>query len=374
MSMSSRKALVAVKKLAAAACLMAVGGGAAWASCGGTEGLVSAALASAQGAMLAVVSSAQAYFQQLETFQANQMLSSLKIVAKQTQAAAEQRDAAVLQSEQAAASVAVDLANKEMVDQAILDYSSQGFNPCYQLAENKRMVQVETQTRASVPGRVATEIESVGGRYSVVADSLAKRERQHQALFCTQSEKDAGLCSSVGAIPGGDMNASLIFNSDQSANTVAAKNATINNIIGVPDEPLPPGAANSPQGMAYVLQKKEKDATLAFSAYSLKSIQADVENLDSVLNSRAGQYFGTAQAEAWAKDQASQAERGVVLDMVKIQGLGLKVGLRELEQSLRREANAAVELAIENRRINGSATEAAQSRALTAQAAMRVTK
>nr|WP_233176792.1 hypothetical protein [Ralstonia sp. ASV6] len=336
--------------------------------------MVSTALASAQGAMLAVVTSAQTYFAQLENFQSNQMLSSLKIVAKQTQVAAEQRDAAVLQAEQAAASVAVDLANKEMVDKTILDFSSQGFNPCYQLSENKRMVQTEVATRASVPGRVSTEVEGVGGHYSSVADALAKRERQHQALFCTQSEKDAGLCSSVGAVPGGDMNASLIFNSDPSANAVAAKNATINNIIGMPDEPLPAAAANTPQGMAYVLQKKEKDATLAFSAYSLKAIQADVENFDAVLGSRVGQYFGTAQAEAWAKDQASQAERGVVLDMVKISGLGLKIGLRELEQSLRREANAAVELALENRQINGRATEAAQNRALATQAAIKVAK
>ena len=122
------------------------------------------------------------------------------------------------------------------------------------------------------------------------------------------------------------------------------------------------------------LQKKEKDALLAFPTYSLKAIQAEAEGFDSVLNDRVGQYFGTAKAAEWAKDQASQAERGVVLDMVKLQGLALKVGLRELQQSMRREANAAVELAIENKRFNGARTETAQDRALAAQAAAKVVK
>lgn len=372
MKRTKRKIAGGAKKAGAAGVLMVVGAGVAWASCGGTEALVTSAASAMAGAIVAQITANTAQIVALDTVQTNTITGALKVVTKQVEMSGDQHDNAVLQAEQAAASVATDLANKEMVDKAIEDYTSQGYNPCVQLTATKQMAVAEAKVNASVPARIQNEVQAGGGKYGSSAAVLAQREQLHRSLFCTQSDVDAGICSSVGAIPGGDSNASLIFSTDTSANVVAAKNAVINGIIGLPDAPMPAGMGNTPAGAAYVMQKKEKDAYLAFPAYSLKSIQADAEGFDSFMSERVGQYFGTPAAQKWAQDQASQAERGIIVDLVKLEGLTLKIRQREFRQALRREANAAAELALENKRINGTKTAAAAERALAAQSSAKV--
>jgi hypothetical protein len=360
-------------RFAVAGALLFAGAGAAWASCGGTEALVSSAAAELASTISAKLAAATDSITTLDQQQTQEVVSSIKVLTEQVNQSAQNNDATNLQAEQASAAFQTDLATKEVVDKIVNDFQSQGYNPCAQATATKAMAAAEVAARGSVPQRVASEVQAGGGRYGVLASVIAQREAQHQAHFCTQAEVNAGLCSSVGAIPGGDSNASLIFSTATDANSVAAKNAVINNIIGVPDQALPPNTANTPQGQAYLLAKKQKDAFLAFPAYSLKSIQADAEGFDSFMAERVGQYFGTAAATQWAQDQASEGERGVVVDAVKIEGLILKVRERELRQDLRAEANQAAELALANMAINGPKTQAANTAAIAANSRAQVT-
>lgn len=364
----------ALKKTCVGATLVSVSAGVAWASCGGTEALVTSAAGAMAATLTASVAAAGATLIAQDTIETRYIISSIAALTKQVKVSADEQDAQMLQAEQAGASVATDIANKELIDKTIEDYTSQGYDPCKQLTATKQFALAEIAARRTIASRVATEVQAGGGKYASPGDVLVQRDKVHKALFCTQADVDAGICTSVGAIPGGDTNASLIFSTDTSANVVTAKNAVINNIIGLPDAPIPSGQAGTATGAAYVLQKKQRDAYLAFPAYSLKAAQADAEGFDAFMRERVGQYFGTKEAENWARDQASQSERGVLVDMVKIQGLTLKVAERQLRQDLRREANEAVELALENDRINGKKTRDAAAKALAAQSAGLVTQ
>ncbi|TKC90348.1 hypothetical protein FAZ69_08465 [Trinickia terrae] len=351
---------------------MFAGAGAAWASCGGTEALVNKAAAGLAGTIIGAISAATGSITALDEAQTEELIGSIKVLTKQVQTSTSNSDDSTRQAEEAGASFQTALATNEVINKMVLDLKSQGYDPCAQASATKQMATAEAQVTAALPQRIAAEVQAGGGRYGDLSTVLRQREQQHKALFCTQAEVTAGLCSSLGAVPGGDSNASLIFSSDTSPNMLAAKNAAINNIIGMPDALPPAGSANTPQGQAYLLAKKQKDAFLAFPAYSLKAIQSDAEGFDSFMSERVGQYFGTDRAAQWAHDQASEAERGVLVDTVKIEGLLLKLHERQLKQSLRAEADQAAELALENKRINGQRVEAAQMAVAAANARSKV--
>jgi hypothetical protein len=337
-----------LKKTAVALALLGVSATVAWASCGETADLVNADAGIRAKDATASLAAAATQLISIDNTETSVILSALKILSKQIDSSTEKTAATTVSAELSMAAVAKEIADKEMIDKIVLDYTSQGFDPCAQSAATRRMANAEVEAAASVPGRIGREVEAGGGRLASAADALRTREERHQALFCTQAEVDSGACSSVGKIPGGDTNAALLFNSDTSKDMVAAKNAVINNIVGLPDSPVSREAANTPEAMTYLMEKKRKDAFLAWPIYSLKTIQTENETFRPAMDARVGQYFGTQQAMEWAKSQASQAPRGLLVDLVKIQGLSLKLAERRLKQNMRLEANLAAMLELEN--------------------------
>jgi CxxC motif-containing protein len=364
-SLKKKKSLVMFTVLVTSA-------GVAFASCGGTESLVSSAAVAAATSLATSVAGVGAKLIAEDNSATEQLISAIRIVAKQVDTSSAKSAATNVQAEQSVAAVQKSIADQEMANKIVADYTSQGFDPCGVSVITKKVAVAEAQTKASAAARVSTEIQAGGGRFASPAETLLNREKQHRELFCSQSEVDAGICSSLGKLPGGDSNAALLFSTDTSVEGVAAKNALINNIIGVPDAPLPVEVASTPAAQAYLLEKKKKDAFLAFPAYSLKSIQSENESFKAVMDERIGQYFGTPRAAAWAKDQMSQQARGILVDLVKIQGLELKIRERKLNSNMRLEANLAAMLELQNQQINTPVTQAAAQQALTAAAASKV--
>lgn len=361
-------------KTAVAIAMLSGSAGVAWASCGGTEGLVSSAAGSVASKLVAHLAAATTQIVTLDQQQTEAMMASIKLLTKQVEMSGEKSAGSVLQTQQSVAAFTKELADKELVDKIMLDYMSQGYNPCEQSSATYKVAIAERDAKASVPSRIRSEVDAGSGKYASVADALRAREDQHRELFCTQDEVDAGVCSSLGKIPGGDTNAALIYSSDTSKDAVAAKNAVINNIIGLPDSPVPKEAAGSPEAAAYVLAKKRKDAFLSWSAYSLKSIQSDAEVFKKPMDERVGMFFGTPEATKWAASQAGQNQRGILVDMVKIKGLTLKLAERRLNQNLRMEANLAAMLELDNQRYNSGATRSAQQQILAEQSRVKVTQ
>jgi len=358
---------IQMKKKALAVSMLLMGAGAAWASCGGTEPLVTMAAASLASTVVGKLAAATSSLVSLDTQQTNAFLSSLRIATEQVQMSGDKTSASNLETAQSVAAFDKELSDKKLVDKVMIDYMSQGYQPCLQSTATTKMALAEQQAKASVPGRIAAEVDAGGGRYASVAATVKAREEQHKSLFCTQDEVTAGACSSLGKIPGGDMNAALLYSSDTDTTTVAAKNAVINGILGLPDEVIPASAAGTPEAAAYVLAKKQKDAFLAWPTYSLKSIQADAEVFNGPMNDRVSMFFGSPQATQWAAAQASQATRGILVDLVKMKGLSLKLSERQLNQSLRMEANVASLLELERSQMYDHSLNAAQSQMNTEQ-------
>lgn len=345
-----------LKKLAISVGILGVTGTAAWASCGGTEGMVSSAAGSLASLITTELAASTTKLIAADYLQTQSIMSSLHILAKQVEASGEKLSSTTIGVEQSTVALAKENAEKEMVAKLVVDYASQGFDPCGQSAATQNLAKTEAEVNAKIPGLVRSEIEGGGGKFGSPHEALRAREDRHKALFCTQSEVDAGACTRLGKIPGGDSNAALLFSVDSSTEARAAKNALINQVVGLPDSPVRPEAANSPAAAAYLLEKKQKDAFMAFPAYSLKTIQAENENLKAVMDNRVGQYFGTARAAEWARSQTSQAPRGLLVDLVKMQGINLKLAERRLHQNMRIEANLALLLELENRAETGAHT------------------
>jgi hypothetical protein len=345
-----------VKKIGAAFVVLTTSASIAFASCGGTEGVVSSAVAEMAATVSAALTVASTAIVATDAAQTQSLLAAMKVMTRQVDISSTRSASVAVDVAKSEATFAKALSEKEIVDKVVMDFTSQGFDPCGQSSATKRLAVAEGIARNAVPSRVLSEIDAGGGKFGSVADVLVAREKQHQEMFCTQDEVSSGVCKSLGILPGGDSNAALLFDGSTDATTVAGRNAVINNIIGMPSAGVPVSAINSPEAASYLLEKKQKDAFLAFPSYSLKSIQTDNEKYKAVMDERMGQYFGTDRASQWAKNQAGQAQRGVLVDLVKIQGLQLKVRERRLRQGLRTEANLAALLALENRQINGPAT------------------
>lgn len=360
------------KKMGAAFVVLATSASIAWASCGGTEALVTGAAGSLAASAIASLTAASSTLVATDKAQTEMLLASLKVITKQVETSSSRSGSVSVDVAKSEAAFAKALSEKEIVDKVVVDFTSQGFDPCGQSKATKALSAAEVAARNVVPSRVVGEIDAAGGKFGSVADVLAKREQRHQEMFCTQDEVSSGACSSLGALPGGDSNASLLFDSSTDPLKVEARNAVINNIIGTPAGRVPAAVINTPEAQSYLLEKKQKDSFLAFPAYSLKSIQTDNEQYKAVMDARMGQYFGTDRAAQWAKDQAGQAQRGVLVDLVKIQGLQLKMRERRLRQGLRTEANIAALLALENQQINSGVTQRAAQQASSQAAELKV--
>lgn len=329
------------RKMGVAALTLAASG-VVWASCGGTEGLVAnQAGMDAKDVMKTLVTTTKNIMTNdkketdsiVSAIKANttQVLSSIRGVMKRVQ-----------EAEEASAVVDSKISDQKLADKVYYDYNSQGYDPCGTKAKVESFAKAEKQALASVGDRVLKDVEAVG-KYGSVAASLKARAALHQELFCTQEEVAAGLCSAAGKLPGGDSNAALLFSTDKSDEAVAAKNAVINQMIGPPDEPIPSSVAKGAVADGYAMSKRKKDVYLSFAAYSLKSIQVENEEVRPLLETAVGDYYGTPRATEWAKTMAWNSERGVLVDLVKIQGLQLKMQERRLRALARIAAISALQ-------------------------------
>lgn len=249
----------------------------------------------------------------------------------------------------------------DQVSKALLEFNpvtGQGFDPCGTNAKNKTLDMafngLSEQARISMssndvaPGRLVSSIE----------DAMQLRLKEHRQKFCTANEAAAGLCTES-EIPGGDTNAALLFE-PVNPNTLKdeARRAYIQNVLGEPDRALSKAAGGTPAGEAYLLAVNQKQSLLSVPAYSLAMIKAantrseglSGKSPNEVLRLRVNQYFGGKEAEAWSGSMARQAQRGLLVETLKMQGLEVWLHHKQYEQNQRLEANlAALVLATSDR-------------------------
>jgi hypothetical protein len=234
----------------------------------------------------------------------------------------------------------------------ILDYNpstGQGYQPCVVGAANRTLDAAFGGLGATAKTTVASLDVAPGTMVTSTGSALAKRLADHRANFCSQAEADAGLCT-VSALPGGDVNGALLFEATSPGSLQQqAQQDYLQHVLGAPDPIIPAAAGQAAAGQQYMLAKNTKDALLSIPAYSLSMVRAantqspDMGNKspNEVLTLRVDQYFGGQEAQQWSNSLASQSERGLMVEAVKMSGLEVWLHHQQYQQNQRLELNLA---------------------------------
>jgi hypothetical protein len=252
----------------------------------------------------------------------------------------------------------------ELVAKTYLDFNGstgQGYDPCGTVTKNKTM----DMAFSSLPEKAQTILEVIdaapGNLVGSTDEAMQARLENHRSKFCTAAEADAGLCT-VSSLPGGDTNASLLFEpADEGSLTTEARKAYIQHIVGPPDQSLDKTAGGTPAGETYMVQKNRKDSLMSVPAYSLAMIDAantrsssyGGKSANEVLKLRVNQYFGGKEAEQWAGRLSAQTQRGLLVEAAKMGGLEVWLRQKQYEQNQRLVANLSALVVASSDRIRG---------------------
>lgn len=313
-------------------------------------------------------------------FQSERLNSAVAVLTKQKALVASQLSDANRTSAQAVATGLGVLAQTERVKSARFDFGGefgQGFSPCEVYATRSVIASRDADMVGELNSRVQSEVMAAPGRYASRDEAATQLYKDNEAS-CTQSMVDAGLCKSVGATPGASMSVATLFQiADEGDATYKAKNAFINNIVGLPDPPVS-GLKGASQE-SYMLAKARKDAILSPAVASLKALQLEYSGVEGdetgkgvplaqMFREEVGRYAGGTQAnESWTRIMAAQNERGAMVELLKIKALDLAMQTRQLRQYERIEASLAALVAAEAK--SSGAVGAAQVQADQEQAA-----
>jgi len=318
-------------------------------------------------------------------FQSEQLNSAIAVLTKQKAVAASQLSDVNRTTAQEVATGLGVIAQTERVKAARFDYGGefgQGFSPCEVYATRSVIAGRDADMVGEINARVQSEVMAAPGRYARRDEAAVQLFKDNQAS-CTEDMVKAGLCASMGATPGASMSVATLFDiADEGDPVYAAKNAFINNIVGLPDPPVE--TLRGPAQESYMLAKARKDAVVSPAVASLKALQLEYSGVEGaetgkgvplaqMFREEVGRYAGgTLANEAWSRVMAAQNERGVMVELLKIKALDLAMQTRQLRQYERIEASLAALVAAEVQA--NSAVGAARVQADQAQAARGAVK
>jgi hypothetical protein len=290
------------------------------------------------------------------------LTSAIAVLTKQKAMAANQiADSSRTASQQVATSLNV-LAQTERVKQARFDYGGefgQGYSPCKVYSTRQVIANRDADMATERRARVMSEVVAAPGRY---VDPIQGQRALIEANkdFCTQDQVDSGLCKTVGAIPGASLTVATLFEPAMEGEKLYdAKVAFVNNMVGVPDGPVPTGAGSTPATAAYSLAKARKDALISPAIASLKEIQLDYSGVTGTetgkdiplavhFRNEVKRYAGnSAEYDAWARVMSAQNERGALVELLKVKALDLAIQEKQYRQYERMEAQLAALVALE---------------------------
>lgn len=344
------------------------------------ESWVAPQFANATAVLNASLKSVDASLSTQLTFQSERLNSAIAVLTQQKALSASQLADVNRTTAQQVATGLGALSQTERVKAARFDYGGefgQGFSPCEVYATRSVIASRDADMVAELGSRVQAEVIAAPGRYASRVEAAAQLFKDNQAS-CTEDMVKVGLCRSVGATPGASMSVATLFDvADEGDDVYKAKNAFINNIVGLPDPPL--NTLKGPAQEAYMLAKARKDAVLSPAIASLKALQLEYSGVEGgetgagvplaqMFRDEVARYAGGTQAnEAWSRVMAAQNERGAMVEILKIKALDLAIQTRQLRQYERMEANLAALVAAEAQ--SNSAVGAARVQADTDQAA-----
>lgn len=300
--------------------------------------------------------------------------SAVAILTKQKAIATNQIADANRTSTQMTAQAMNVLSQTERVKEATFTYGGefgQGYKPCAVYPGRTLMANRDAEMGEERRNRMMSEVVAAPGRYGDTTAAIQSLAKEHRDNFCTPDQVSSGMCASAGAMAGASLNVSTLFEPVMESDPAyKAKIAFVNNVVGLPDAPVPHSAANTPAAASYVLAKAQKDALMSPALASLKEIQLDYTGINSShtgsdipmavrVNREVTRYLGnTAEYQAWSKVMVGQNSRGLLVEMLKVKALDLVLLEKQYRQYERMEANLATVVASEMRKQNVRATSA----------------
>lgn len=294
--------------------------------------------------------------------QSERLLSAITVMTKQRALTANQVAESSRVSSQVLATGLRSLSMAERQREARFNFGGefgQGYNPCYVQAGREVISNAMGSTNKDIRERVNSEIIAAPGRYGNRIESETKLIEDNQK-FCTQSQADSGMCSGVGEHAGASISLGTLFTVTQKDDELYdAKVTYINNLFGLPSGELSQGQATSVATQNYILQNSRASALASPAMTSFKSIQLEYSGykgtetspgvpIASLFRSEIQRYAGnSAEHLQWARVLAAQNQRGLLVELLKVEALDLALRGREYEQLERMEAVLANLVAIE---------------------------
>lgn len=323
--------------------------------------------------------------------------SAIFVLSNQKAVATEQINTALKTNSQTQAAAMQSISQAKRYQQVLRDYGVQGLghNICEVQVKREDIQETTQATQEAIGAMVKNEITARAGRYANRREAMATRLALHDKYYCTEGQAKAGLCSGAGSRAAKSLSASTMF---QPADYLSAeyndKSALINNMVGLPDDPVPANQATTLAGQSYSDLKRRKDAIKSTAMTSLKSIQADwstvpnYENKSTTTESakakvetekqqlaknapatptgeKSGEekralslmaqvqqdvsrYLGGGKEyQEWSKTLTGQEEKGVLTEVLKVKALRLYIQTQEFKQLQRMEAMLAANVAAE---------------------------
>lgn len=217
--------------------------------------------------------------------QTKAIVEAIDILSTQKALSSKQLATAVKNNTHVQAQAIQEINRTKRMKDAIRQYGRQGagYKACEVLDSRAKIAIATKSTEIAVPDMVASEVTARSGSYSSSKDAAAVRLALHDKYYCTSSQAASGLCTAEAPYAAQSLQAATLFNpSGWQDQSYQAKSAFINNMIGLPDDPIPRSIANSIQAQSYSDLKRRKDAIKSAAIVSLKSIQAQTSTMPSI--------------------------------------------------------------------------------------------
>lgn len=295
-------------------------------------------------------------------FNSERLVSAIAVLTKQKAVSGNQiADSARTASQQVATAMNV-MAQTERVKKARFDYGGefgQGFSPCKVYAQRQVIANRDADMENERRERVLSEVIASPGRYY---DPISGHQEILKAnrKFCTKEQVESGLCSEEGDMPAASMNVATLFEpAMEGSELYDAKVTFVNNMVGLPDGSVPKEAGKSTAATSYMLDKSFKDAVASPAIVALKEIQLDNSGVEGAetgsdiplslhFKNEVNRYSGNAKEyDEWSKVLVAQNDRGLMVELLKMNALKLALQEKMYRQYEQTEAMLAALVAEE---------------------------
>jgi hypothetical protein len=328
---------------------------------------VAGIFASTQASLLGFLSGVMGKITFQNKMDSDRITSAVAVLTKQKAVGAQKIMQAQTKSAEVMARAYASIKQNERVKEARLSYGAefgQGYDVCRVTAVRELMDQKWQKSDENTAASIKNELEAPLGKYDVSRDVVKQRLLTQLQTYCTPDQEKLGVCKQTAQSNTNLQVTSLFRNTAPKTPEHQAKIDFINQLVGLPDDPIDLGKTNdsSVKAANYKLAKLQKDALVSPAIYSLKYIQNLYTKQGStspieVLQYETKRYMAAGKdGQNWYKSMTTQQQRGILLELLKLKALDLNIQYKQYQQQGRTELILANLLASEAQKLKATPT------------------